>query len=153
MIPVSSSNAAKRTGNTILAAYLILKQDDQICLLLRKNTGYCDGQYGLIAGHVEDGESATAAMIREAEEEAGIKLAISQLKVVHIIHRRTNRLGMDIFFECTSWTGPVKNMEPDKCEKLDFFPLSRLPQNTIGHIVDVLQAVSRNEFYSEAGWY
>jgi len=149
---VSITSSSKRTGNTILAAYLILKHDNQICLLLRKNTGYCDGQYGLISGHVEDGESVLTAMIREAEEEAGLKLTPSQLKVVHILHRRSNRQGMDVFFECNSWTGTVKNQEPDKCGELAFFPLSQLPLNTIGYIIDVLQSVSRNEFYSEAGW-
>jgi 8-oxo-dGTP pyrophosphatase MutT (NUDIX family) len=79
----------KRLGNTVVSAYLFLKKKDQVCLLLRKNTGYCDGMFGLISGHVEDGESATKAMIREAEEEAGLQLASSHLNVIHIL--QTNK--------------------------------------------------------------
>lgn len=153
MEPASPPLLVKRIGRTIVAAYLILRRGDQVCLLLRKNTGYCDGLYGLISGHVEDGESATAAMIREAEEEAGLKLAPSQLKVVHILHRKTpERLAMDVFFECSSWKGPVQNREPKKCEKLEFFPLTALPSTTIDYVSDVIKCVTNGQFYSEMGW-
>jgi 8-oxo-dGTP pyrophosphatase MutT (NUDIX family) len=152
MMDVSSPLLKKRVGNTIVAAYLLLEQNDLICLLLRKNTGYCDGMYGLISGHVEDGESATTAMIREAEEEAGLKLIPSQLKVVHILHRKTDRLCVDFFFKCTSWKGSIKNQEPEKCEKLEFFPLNALPSNTIEYIVDVIHDVSKGQIFSEKGW-
>jgi 8-oxo-dGTP diphosphatase len=142
-----------RTGRTIVAAYLILKQKDQVCLLLRQNTGFCDGLYGLISGHVEDGESATTAMIREAEEEAGIKISLTQLEVVHIIHRKTpERLAMDVFFECSSWMGSIQNREPHKCEKLEFFPILALPPTTIDYVAKVIQHVLDGQFYSEMGW-
>jgi len=51
---------------------------------LRKNTGYCDGMWSLVSGHVEDGECATSGMIREAHEEIGITLSTAQIKVVHV---------------------------------------------------------------------
>lgn len=147
------STVPKRKANTIVAAYLILKKNDTVCMSLRKNTGYSDGLYGLIAGHVEDGESASAAMIREAEEEAGIKIAPTHLKAVHILHRHSSeRLSIDIFFECCIWDGSICNREPGKCEKLDFFPIDSLPSNTIDYVRDVIRAVERKEFYSEAGW-
>jgi 8-oxo-dGTP pyrophosphatase MutT (NUDIX family) len=143
----------KRSSNTVVSAYLILRRDQEILLLLRKNTGYCDGLYGLVAGHVEDGESATAGMVREAYEEAGIIITAEQLKVVLVIHRKTNRFGIDIFFECsTPYDGPLENREPEKCAALEFFPLNLLPSNTIPYLVRVLKAVSQGQFYSEEGW-
>src|SRR5437868_3941505 len=111
----------KRTGNTFVTVYLILKKGDQTLLSLRKNTGYCDDFYGLVSGHVENDESATAAMIREAYEEAGIVLSPSDLKVVHIGHRKTDRFCIDVFFECTSYQGTLENKEPEKCATLQFF--------------------------------
>lgn len=56
--------------------------------------------WSLVAGHVENGESATAAMIRETYEEIGITLSPDQIKVVHVMHRQTNRLNVDIFSDC-----------------------------------------------------
>lgn len=47
----------------------MVERDQRILLQLRINTGYCDGMWGCVAGHVEEGESASGAMIREARVE------------------------------------------------------------------------------------
>jgi len=133
-------------------AYLILQKNYQVLLHLRRNTGYCDGMYGLVSGHVEDGESASSAIIRETFEEANIQLAASDLKVVHVLHRQTDRLNVDIFFECHSWLGDISNKEPDKCSALDFYPFNDLPSNTIGYLAEVFTSVKKGLFYSEQGW-
>lgn len=139
----------KRTGASV-NAYLILRQEDNVLLLLRKNTGYLDNQYGFVAGHIEDGESASAGMMREAYEEAGI-IPI-HLKPIHFLHRQTDRTNLDIFFECRKWEGTIQNCEPEKCEKLEFFPIHSLPENIIDYAADVLKAILRGEIYSEKGW-
>jgi len=144
--------STKKKASTYVCAYLILRQKNEVLLLLRKNTGYCDGQYGLVSGHVEDGEPATAGMIREAKEEAGIEILPSQLQVVHVVHRYSNRQNIDIFFECTSWKGELVNQEPEKCAALEFFPLDNLPDNTIPYIAQALQAAANGICYSEDGW-
>ncbi len=141
----------KRTGAS-LNAYLILRRGDEILFHLRQNTGYGDGMWALVAGHVEDGESATAALIREAREEIGIELNESQLKVVHVMHRKTNRFNVDVFFDCPVWEGVIENLEPEKCSSLAFYSLETLPSNRIEYNVAALQAVLKGEFYSEDGW-
>ena len=146
-----SKSKKKRAGASV-NAYLVLKKENKVLLHLRNNTGYCDGFYGLVSGHVEDGEPATAALIREALEEAGIQLDQSHLRSAHVMHRKTNRLNIDIFFECSHWQGDITNKEPEKCISLDFFPIDNLPSNTIGYIKDTLQAILVNKFYSEVGW-
>jgi 8-oxo-dGTP pyrophosphatase MutT (NUDIX family) len=57
-----------------VAVYLALVRENQVLLLKRQNTGFEDGNFGLIAGHVEKAESITQAVIREASEESGIRL-------------------------------------------------------------------------------
>ena len=141
----------KRAGASV-NAYLVLRRKDEVLLLLRKNTGYCDGMWSFVAGHVEDGESASAAIIREAQEEIGIHLSSAQIHAAHIMHRKSNRFNIDVFFDCQSWEGAIHNLEPEKCEKLEFFSLNSLPSNTIDHIKIALHNILNKKFYSEWGW-
>ena len=140
----------KTRANTAVSAYLILKRDNHVLLSLRQNTGYCDGMWSLVAGHVEEGEPATLGMIREAREEIGIEILPSNLQVVHVMHRQTNRLSIDVFFECKDWRGEIQNLEPEKCARLEFFPLDALPKNIFDYNAKVLKGAG--EFYSEWGW-
>jgi 8-oxo-dGTP diphosphatase len=148
---IRSSSKKGRSGTSV-NVYLILRKEEAVLLHLRRNTGYCDGYYGLVAGHVEDGESAIAAMIREANEEAGISIQSSDLQAVHVMHRQTNRFNIDLFFECWKWQGTLTNREPQKCSALECFPLSQLPLNTIDYIRHALEATLNDNFYSEYGW-
>jgi 8-oxo-dGTP diphosphatase len=74
---------AKKRSEAVVNTYLLLRKEKKILLSLRKNTGY----YGLVSGHVEDQESASSAMIREAKEEVNI-IRSESLKVVHLMHRK-----------------------------------------------------------------
>jgi 8-oxo-dGTP diphosphatase len=137
------------------AVYLLLLSQEQILLARRYNTGYQDGNYSLVAGHVEAGESVTAALIREAREEAGITLAAQDLEFVHLMHRRSEAdlNYFDFFFAAHRWQGEITNCEPHKCDELCWFPLAMLPANLIDHVRDVLTHFRLNGLkFSEYGW-
>lgn len=140
----------KRSG-ACLNVYLVVKKKNAVLLSLRQNTGYYDGSYGLVSGHVEDGESAISALIREAKEEAGIQILASQIKPIYIMHRKTDRYNIDIFFTC-SFPREVVNLEPHKCASLEFFDSNNLPSNIIPYIEKALQATLHKKIYSEEGW-
>lgn len=142
----------KKRISASVNAYLVLKHENKVLLQLRENTGYCDGMWSFVAGHVEEGESATSGMIREAYEEIGIQLLPSQIKVIHVMHRKTNRLNVDIFFDCHSWLGEIDNKEPHKCARLEFFSLDDLPSNMVDYNAAALKSILRGECYSEWGW-
>jgi 8-oxo-dGTP diphosphatase len=133
-------------------AYLVLEKEEKVLLGLRLNTGYQDGMYCLVSGHVEEGESATIAMCREANEEIGIIINPQDLKVVLTMHRRSNRNNIDIFMKCASWENDIINNEPDKCDKLAFFNYDNIPQNTISYIVTALSDIQKGITYSEVDW-
>jgi 8-oxo-dGTP diphosphatase len=136
----------------ILSVYLILVKDGKVLLLRRFNTGYEDGNYGLVAGHADGNERATDAMCREALEEAGLVIKPKDLKFVHFMHRRQNDERADVFFTADKWEGEPKNMEPDKCDDLSWFPLDNLPSNIIIYIKEVLENFQKGVYYSEFGW-
>ena len=79
----------KERSKASVSTYLILEKDGMVLLGLRKNTGYQDGMYCLVSGHVEDNEAATTAMCREAKEEIGIDINPHDLKIVLIMHRKS----------------------------------------------------------------
>ena len=68
------------------------------------------------------------------------------------MHRKSNRLNVDVFFECSSWQGEIQNCEPEKCESLEFFPLSALPSNISDYNKIALNYILEGVFYSEQGW-
>jgi 8-oxo-dGTP pyrophosphatase MutT (NUDIX family) len=136
----------------ISSVYLILKKNNKYLLYLRHNTGFEDGKYGLVAGHIEYGESAKQALIREALEEANIILTEEDLKFVHVSCRYSDRENIDIFFECDKWQGEIANNEPHKCAELKFFSLHELPSNIISYIKDVIVFTTTKVSYSEFGW-
>ena len=148
----------KKRHNITPAVFLILIKNNKILLLRRQNTGHWDGYYSLIAGHVHSAESFTKAMIREAKEETNISLTTKNLKFIHLMNRfaRGNppeiRERVDIFFSATKWQGKIKNNEPNKCDDLSWFPINKLPRNTIPYIKQVINNINRNIFYSEHGY-
>jgi 8-oxo-dGTP diphosphatase len=142
--------------NNIPASYLFLERDNRILLLRRSNTGYEDGNYSLIAGHVEANESFSQCIMREAEEEAGILLNPKDLTVVHVMHRNSGldkrHERIDVFFTAADWKGSISNKEPQKCDDLSWFPKDSLPSNIIPYIKQAIQHIAKQENYSEYGW-
>ena len=145
----------KLRHTNIPAAYLILKKENQILLLKRYQTGYQDGNFSLIAGHLEPGESFQQAIIREAREEAGIELETNNILQTHIQHRKSVEDGserVDAYFLVESWQGEIQNMEPEKCSALEWFEMNHLPRNIIPCVQTALELLFQGESYSEFGW-
>ena len=116
----------------------------------RSNTGFEDGNYGLVAGHAEEGEPMTAAMVREAKEEAGITIAPEDLKEVVTMHRNCgDHERIDLFFTATRWEGEPTNIEPGLCDDLSWFPIGQMPENVIAYIREAIGCFQTGKTYVE----
>jgi len=129
------------------AAYVFLRRDDEVLLQLRRGTGYMDGHWAAAAaGHVEAAESVFEAACREALEELGVKVEVSDLVPLTSMHR-THGNGrpvderVDWFFECRRWAGVPRLVETDKAADLRWFALAALPKPVVPHERAVLDLV------------
>ncbi len=135
-----------------IAVYLLLIRGDSILMLRRHNTGFADGSYSMIAGHVEAGEDLKTAMVREAREEAGIRLSPEDLEVIGVIHSMSDREYVNFFLKASEWSGEVVNMEPDKCDDLRWFDIANLPDNTVPYARQGIENYRGGVWFGSMGW-
>ncbi len=136
----------------LVAVHLFLIRNEHILLLRRHNTGYADGQYSVIAGHLDGNEEVKMAMIREAWEEAGIEIEPPQLQVVGVMHRKSGGERIDFFLVATEWTNEISNKEPHKCDELAWYPLDALSEKTIPYIRTAITNYQQGKWFDSFGW-
>jgi 8-oxo-dGTP pyrophosphatase MutT (NUDIX family) len=134
----------------IVDLHLIFRQGGTVLFGLRKNTGFADGLYHLPAGHLEPDESIVAGAAREAKEELGIDIAVTDLEMMHVMHHRSGRVSF--FFEVLAWSAEICNAEPHKCERLDWIAVDRLPPNSVRYARVALARIGSGQRFSTFGW-
>ncbi len=138
---------------TVVAIHLLLIRDGAILLGERRNTGWADGMFHLPGGHLERGESLLEASCREADEELGISVDHDDARLVHVLHRlAVGDARVDFFFTVTRWQGELLNREPDKCARLEWFALDRLPATMVAYGAKVLGECLAGREFSVFGW-
>jgi 8-oxo-dGTP diphosphatase len=142
----------------VCASYLIIRKGNQILLHLRQNSGFMDGFYSLVSGHLDGDESFSQCMVREAKEEAGIDVEVEDLTCVYVGNRCEQKNPVpikervDVYFEVAKWEGEIANMEPENCAGLEWFDFDNLPENIIPYVKNDLINIKNKKFYSETGY-
>lgn len=143
----------KERFKAVVATHLLLIKNEQVLLLMRHNTGYADGFYSVIAGHVDGNESIIEATIREAKEEANLILSRKDIEFGCVLHRKTfDREVIDFFFVIKEWPDTLENQEPDKCKELKFFSIKQLPTNMVPYVAYGIECVINKIPQSTYGW-
>lgn len=137
-----------------LAAYLIFRNDEgKVAFVLRENTSYMSGYYGLPSGKVEDNENVFAGAVREAKEETGVDVQIKDLKHVLTLHRHDKDSDwIDITFDVADWEGELHNAEPHIHLELTWLDPDNLPDNIVPNVRYILEQIAAGNHYAEFGW-
>ncbi len=143
----------------IPAVYLVLRRDGKILLARRAaSSSYMGGYYSMIAGHLDGDESLVVALAREVDEESGLKVDPKNLKLVHIMHTRSEEPNtndderIDFYFEADDIEGNPSIMEPDKCDDMQWFDIDHLPKKIVPRVRQAIQCIDDKILYSQMGW-
>lgn len=137
-----------------VSVHILFMKENEILLSLRKNIS-SDGLYGLVAGHLDGGETVTEAIIREAKEEVGVVVKPEDVKIANVCHSYNSKNDTEFiqfYTICAKWDGDFVNAEPEKCGGLSFFPTDCLPENMVPYIKDAIEKTLTGVSFYEYGW-
>ncbi|NVP17707.1 NUDIX domain-containing protein [Candidatus Gracilibacteria bacterium] len=113
---------------TRVGVAVIIKKDDKYLLGLRKGT-HGSGTWGFAGGHLEFKETFEECAKRETLEETNLEVEnIRFLNATNDIFSESNKHYVTIFMICDYKSGFLKNMEPHKCEKWEWFDRNNFPE-------------------------
>ncbi|MBN2280201.1 MAG: NUDIX domain-containing protein [Candidatus Marinimicrobia bacterium] len=108
---------------------VIIRKEGKILLGKRINA-HGEGTWSFPGGHLEFGESWQECALREVKEETGLRIKnIRFFKATNDIFKKEQKHYITLFMECEYESGELQNLEPDKCEKWDWFDWNDLPGN------------------------
>jgi ADP-ribose pyrophosphatase YjhB (NUDIX family) len=128
-------------------ARLVLFRADGM-ILLQKRTDF--GKWDLIGGSAEECESLTSMIVREAKEEAGIKIETpvafafsSKPKLETTTYPNGDRCHyFTIIYACDKFSGEPRNADGESTE-VGWFELEKLPENCMPALHPTIVAFQR----------
>ncbi|MFF0429073.1 NUDIX domain-containing protein [Streptomyces sp. NPDC004520] len=139
----------------IVGVHLVLEQDGKVLLGRRHpDSAYAGGMWHVLAGHCEY-EAATACLVREAHEEAGLVIGADDLTLVHTVHA-VDRPGapprIQLFFRARAWKGTPELREPDKTVAWRYWDVDGLPDAIVPYTRAAIEGIRAGRPYTETGW-
>jgi ADP-ribose pyrophosphatase YjhB (NUDIX family)/ribosomal protein S18 acetylase RimI-like enzyme len=110
--------------NPVPAVGILIEMDDGLVLIRRANPPHA-GEWTLPSGFIEADESAEEAAIREAGEETGLKVEITELFDVNSFPEGPPISGIMIFFRARPVGGELRG--GDDATEAQVFPRTELP--------------------------
>jgi 8-oxo-dGTP diphosphatase len=130
-----------------IACDIVIEKDGKILMGKRGNV-FGKGTWALVGGHLEFKETTLECVIRELNEETGIKP--TKFKLLGILNDIPNTEGQNsqyirFVYQVSAFDGEVINKEPDLCDGWEWFDKNNLPEPVfVGHIKVI-------KFYMENG--
>ncbi|MFF5973423.1 NUDIX domain-containing protein [Streptomyces sp. NPDC012769] len=156
--PAAGRPAAAAPSGTVLhvvGVHLHLERDGKVLLGQRHpDSAYAGGSWHALAGHCE-AEAATACLVREAHEEAGLVIDPAGVELVHTVHmldRPGDRPRVGLFFRARHWEGTPELREPDTCVRWEWWRAKDLPEPIVPSTRAAIEGILAGRTYTELGW-
>ncbi len=137
---------SKSDGVVKVGVGVLIFKDNKVLLGKRKNAHGSD-QYGGPGGHVEFGETAQQAILREIDEECGLKIKNLQMLCVSDLLIYLPKHYIDIGFMAEWEAGEPEVREPHKLVSWDWFGIEELPANLFGCVSAYIESMQSGKKY------
>ena len=131
----------------------LLNSNNEILLLRRINTPFCNNYYCLPGTKIEPGQDAKSALMADAIATFGIKFACKDIEFLHVMHRKCNEPE---FFACVfkimNFEGKPINLDLKRYDDLKWFPINKLPLNIVDAHKQAIHMIKDGINYSQHGW-
>lgn len=110
----------------------VINQNGEVLIEQRVSKGLTPGKLDLCSGHIDNFETPTQSMIRELEEELGIKREISFSKLKAISQKQPAKLCFNssgqqrnffIYFFCLKLDQPIINFQKEEVSGIRWVPI------------------------------
>jgi 8-oxo-dGTP diphosphatase len=106
---------------------VIVVNDGKLLLMKRKGS-MGSGTWGLPGGKLDFGEAIEDCAVRETLEETGLKVTDPTfLTITNDITLEENNHFVTLYIKVTYTGGEPQNMEPEKCDAIEWFDPKNLP--------------------------
>ncbi|MFF3223978.1 NUDIX domain-containing protein [Nocardia suismassiliense] len=139
---------------SVIGVQLLLTKGDRVLLARRRNTEFGDGEWNAPGGRLDAGEDVLTAVIREAEEEIGVRVEREHVRMVASMHIQSppGQALLVFIFQADTWSGEPWNREPERCSELRWFDVDDIPDDTILSTRAGLDMFRKNEHFGLYGW-
>jgi 8-oxo-dGTP diphosphatase len=121
---------------------VIVVKDKRVLLGKRKGS-HGAGAWSFPGGHLEFGESWEQCALRETEEETGIKISnLSFITATNDVFAEERRHYVTIYLKGEYQSGELTVMEPEKCERWEWFAWDALPEPLFIPVENFLRVMS-----------
>ena len=116
-------------------------REECLVLLGQRKSKHGKDMWGFPGGHLEKWEDFESCALRELEEECGkIEVNLPRLWCVeNTKFKDEDKHYVVVFMKCDWLSGEPQNMEPDKCERWEWFNWDNLPKPLMPGIKQIKQ--------------
>ncbi|MEU5217403.1 phosphotransferase [Streptomyces sp. NPDC020807] len=108
----------------------------EVLLSRRAGSVYAAGLWHLPSGHLDGPfEDIVTALVRETGEETGLVVDPDDVRAALTVHHRSpsGHARIGVFCEVRTWSGTPGVMEPDVCDRMEWFGFSALPEPMVAY--------------------
>ncbi|HEV2346762.1 MAG TPA: NUDIX domain-containing protein [Actinocrinis sp.] len=124
------TSASGRVGPLQLVAGVVVDGDRVLMCLRSAGRAWYPRKWDLVGGHVEPGESAAKALVREAREEVGIRLSEPLGPRLTTVVTKDAEIAIWLV---EGWSGEPKNTAPAEHEAIGWFDPGTLDLLDLAH--------------------